>query len=306
MNSTVIPLDNNSVESPILKNHPATTSTFWRQLKNVVFFSFVTALIIYGWLTNLEDYITAEEGVGYWLGIVGGSLMLVLLLYPLRKRIKLLRRMGGLKHWFRLHMLCGIFGPILILYHSNFKLGSTNSNVALFCMLVVAGSGLIGRYFYSKIHYGLYGTKATFDSLRVDIHDSKMSLTPIIGYAPKLKDRLQGYEKKVMKKPSNIFSSLFRVVVLGIRTRWTYFMSRHILSTAMRHCAKEEGWGILERERQYRKAKKLIASHLFYVRKIAGLTFYERMFSLWHVLHIPLFIMLLISGVIHVISVHMF
>ena len=33
---------------------------------------------------------------------------------------------------------------------------------------------------------------------------------------------------------------------------------------------------------------------------------YERMFSLWHILHVPFVFMLVISGVVHVIAVHMY
>ena len=63
----------------------------------------------------------------------GGSMMLVLLVYPLRKRVRALRFMGTVAHWFRAHMILGVAGPVCILLHSNFSLGATNSNVALFC-----------------------------------------------------------------------------------------------------------------------------------------------------------------------------
>ena len=33
---------------------------------------------------------------------------------------------------------------------------------------------------------------------------------------------------------------------------------------------------------------------------------YERLFSLWHVLHLPLFFMLLIAGIVHVVAVHVY
>ena len=45
-----------------------------------------TMVIIYmGWEYSAERPLTAEYGLGYWLGIIGGSMMLLLLLYPLRK-----------------------------------------------------------------------------------------------------------------------------------------------------------------------------------------------------------------------------
>jgi hypothetical protein len=35
-------------------------------------------------------------------------------------------------------------------------------------------------------------------------------------------------------------------------------------------------------------------------------TFYERMFSLWHFLHLPLFFILVLAAVAHVIAVHLY
>ena len=101
----------------------------------------VAAALLLGWHNSEEGHLTPETGVGYWLGIAGASAMLLLLLYPLRKRMKSLRGLGSVGGWFRLHMVLGLIGPALILFHSNFKLGSLNSNVALFSMLTVAASG---------------------------------------------------------------------------------------------------------------------------------------------------------------------
>ena len=110
------------------------------------------------------DLITAESGVGYWFGISGATLMALLLIYPLRKRVKALAIIGGVRFWFNTHMMFGILGPALIILHSNFHLGSTNSNVALVSMLIVAGSGLIGRFIYIRIHHGLSERKTTSPS----------------------------------------------------------------------------------------------------------------------------------------------
>ena len=115
----------------------------------------------------------ARDGHGYWLGIAGASAMLLLLLYPLRKRMKSLRGLGSVGGWFRLHMVLGVIGPALILFHSNFKLGSLNSNVALFSMLTVAASGLIGRYLYGRVHLGLYGRRAEIEELLTDVDNLK-------------------------------------------------------------------------------------------------------------------------------------
>jgi len=107
-------------------------------------YALLLLFIAVGWLLRDLQLYSPAEGVGYWMGIIGGSLMLTLLLYPLRKRIKFLHKLGPTKYWFQMHMVLGLIGPLLILYHCNFQLGSFNSQVALYCMVLVAGSGIIG------------------------------------------------------------------------------------------------------------------------------------------------------------------
>src|SRR5262249_8623904 len=81
-----------------------------------------------GWSPPAARSSTPTRGFGYALGIIGGSLMLVLLLYSARKHFSWLRFLGPTPAWFRFHMVLGIFGPLCILFHSNFKTGAANSN----------------------------------------------------------------------------------------------------------------------------------------------------------------------------------
>jgi hypothetical protein len=64
-----------------------------------------------GWRNRGDNYLTAESGLGYALGIVGGSMMFTMLLYTARKKIRFMRRLGALKHWFRAHMVFGVLPP---------------------------------------------------------------------------------------------------------------------------------------------------------------------------------------------------
>ena len=95
----------------------------------LIFGTTIAVALYVGWIDRDEGHLTPETGTGYWLGIVGASMMLLLLFYPLRKRFRILRHLGKIPDWFRLHMVLGILGPTLILFHGNFKLGSLNSNV---------------------------------------------------------------------------------------------------------------------------------------------------------------------------------
>ena len=99
------------------------------------------ALLVWGtWRISLLGLFTPGDNTGYWLGVVGSVMMLVLLSYPLRKYMRFARNWGNIKGWFWLHIILGVFGPLLILLHSNFQTGSLNAAVALYSMLLVAGS----------------------------------------------------------------------------------------------------------------------------------------------------------------------
>ena len=58
-------------------------------------------------------------GLAY--GIVGAVMMVVMLLYSVRKRFVALRRLGPVSDWLDFHILFGICGPLFILLHSSFS-----------------------------------------------------------------------------------------------------------------------------------------------------------------------------------------
>jgi hypothetical protein len=252
----------------------------------------VMVLIYAGWQRRMDWPLSAESGLGYALGIVGGSLMLLLLLYPVRKRGRLLRNFGPTKYWFKAHMLFGVLGPLCILFHSGFKLGSLNSNVALLCMLLVASSGLVGRYFYTRIHHGLYGRKATLQELQQHSALLKQSLSEQLQQTPVLLDRVTAFEAGVASQPRNLLASFVTLLSLGVRTWFVYLTVA--LTPITRHAPYK------------RQLVRHIGAHLASIRKVAEFHFYERLFAIWHVLHLPLFLILIASGVIHVIVVHMY
>ena len=61
-----------------------------------------------------------------------------------------------------------------------------------------------------------------------------------------------------------------------------------------------------ESKRLCRTADDYIDKRLAATRRVAEFEWYERLFSLWHALHIPLIFMLIIAAVIHVIAVNVY
>ena len=61
-----------------------------------------------------------------------------------------------------------------------------------------------------------------------------------------------------------------------------------------------------EQRRLRASAGAYIDRRLTATRRLAEFEGYERLFSLWHALHIPLIFMLIIAAVIHVIAVNVY
>lgn len=266
----------------------------------------VATLLYLGWRHRDQQPFTAEFGVGYWLGIVGGTMMLLLLLYPLRKKARFMRHLGPVPWWFRMHMTFGVLGPVCILFHCGFQFGSLNSNVALVCMLIVATSGLVGRYFYIKIHHGLYGSRTSLGELRQDAELLKGTLAEKVQFAPALLQRLDRFEQHALHPVPGVLNSALRYLWLGLHTWHSYFGLRRQLRQALAGTAAAQHWAPSERRRLQANLNAHLAAHLESVRKVAEFAFYERLFSLWHLFHFPLFLMLVISGLVHVAAVHLY
>lgn len=260
------------------------------------FTGFIIAVLItlaLGWRLRHYELITAERGTGYALGIVGGCAFLLLLVYPLRKRVKALRQLGTVRAWFRLHMILGILAPLIILFHANFRPGSLNSTVALVCMLVVASSGLIGRYAYAKIHIGLYGTKTDVERLRQSIEIMQKELAASSGYSRDAREQIEETCEAVDTEPHSLWQGI------GRRRRINR-LTREIRRSAGSPW-RRGGPGTTDRHR-----RTLLRDFATAAERCGDFFVYQRVFSWWHFAHLPLFFMLVLAAIIHVIAVHMY
>lgn len=271
-----------------------------------VFGSAVIFALFAGYRLRDLELTTAEHGVGYLLGIIGATMMLLLMLYPMRKRIRGLAFLGSNRFWFRLHMVLGVLGPVFILYHANFRLGSTNSNVALFCMLVVAGSGLVGRFMYAKIHHGLYGRKASLAELRDTLSHTQDEIKTLFAISPGVRDQLLSFSERALKPPRGLFQGLVRVVTAQLDAVCTRRRVRNIARRDIATLSESAEWNPTETGRLRRHVDATARAFIRDARAVSEFALYERLFSLWHILHLPLFFMLVIAAIVHVIAVHLY
>jgi hypothetical protein len=271
-----------------------------------VFTAAVIAALWIGWVDSDDNGLTPVSGIGYWLGIVGSSLMLLLLLYPLRKRMRSLRGIGSVTSWFHAHMILGVVGPVVIMWHANFKLGSINCSVALITMLVVAISGVIGRYLHRKINMGLYGRKAEAQEVVADADELLGFLGSDTENADVMVVQLNAFAQLGTRTPNGILAGLVLLPYINWRGA---IIRKRLIDYARQVIAIEgrrRGRSQQVRRQQLAGVTDFVTQHVAAVRRAAAFALYERLFGLWHIFHLPLFVLLVIVAIIHVYASHFF
>lgn len=268
----------------------------------------VVLLLVAGFNISHGHPFKPGDAIGYNLGLVGGLMMLTLLLYPIRKRVGFMKNWIILPTWFKWHMVFGILGPAFILLHSTFYIGSINAGVAMVCMLLVSGSGTFGRFFYTKIHYGLYGRQATQKQLQEDL-DGSGDVKSVLSFVPGIQQKLIEFRDYAINSSRVENVRMLNILTLGIRAK---LLSRKLvreLEEAMYADVNQKQWNEAQMHRLdelFHQNVNFIQSYILAVRDLAQFGTYEKLFSLWHVFHVPFVYMLVFSAIWHVIAVHMY
>lgn len=249
-----------------------------------------------GWNAAVGAF-SPRSGFGYALGVAGGTAMAMLLLYPLRKRLRLLRSWVPLKHWLAMHVVFGIAGPLLVVFHSTFRLRSLNATVAMACMVLVAASGLVGRFIYRRIHRGMDGAGATLDEAQAVFAAELARLESAVGPVPEIGRELDRFAALGALPGRGRGARALHFLTLGLRRARAHRRIGMALAR-VRSRGRPLSGGELESV-AHASRKSLIA-----VQRVAQYVAYERLFSLWRILHVPLVYMLVISAVVHVVAVH--
>ena len=168
-------------------------------------------------------------------------------------------------------------------------------------MLIVAGSGLFGRYFYGRIHHELNGREATLDDLKE--FSSRMQLTSSVSFLPALARHIDEEQSVIERRLQRFRCCCDRCRAhswaIGARRRLRREVREAIATGAdRRHDPSRESLRLT--------AYRYIDDRIGATRRVLEFRAFQKFFSLWHALHLPLFVMLIIAGTVHVVAVHIY
>ena len=245
----------------------------------------------------LED-IRFGSGLRFWLGVTGASMLGLLLLYPLRKAIAG-RRLGSIGAWFHLHILLGLAGPVVILYHCNFGLGALNANVALWSLLVIAASGIVGQFVYMRVNAGFYGERQTARERLDNIIAQMRALDGVHMARTGFCEQLELFDQRLLAPRGGVIATAGARVKIEMARRQAFREAAWIL----RECGIEGRWSQQEFQSRRRSLFGALGGYFASVRAASRRSILEQLWARWRLFHLPLFLVMVVAVILHVIAV---
>lgn len=225
--------------------------------------------------------------VSHGLGVLGSLMMILLLLYSLRKRTRIFNGWGLLSHWLNIHIFFGIVGPLLVILHTTFKLNGLVS-VSFWSMVAVALSGVFGRFIYIQIPRNIAGIELNKD----DAKRMSDSLKNNIIQKYQLNEReFVALEKfiGVYFTTDSFFKSLMSLIFVDV---YLFFKKRFIYRRIrIRFNIPRD---------QIKTLVNLTVQQAKLERRIQFWNQIQQIFHYWHVIHKPFAVVMYLIMIVHV------
>jgi hypothetical protein len=226
--------------------------------------------------------------LGHGLGIIG-SLMMILgvIIYMVRKRIRKFINYGYLKHWLEFHIFLCTVGPVLVLYHTAFKFGGIVS-VSFWSMVAVVLSGVAGRFIYVQIPRTIQGKELSVKELN-DLNDD---------LTHRLKKDFAINGNITAKLEKHALTDKYKQVGFGtsfVMMAQDYIGTHTVLRQIKRELKNQNVSG--ERGKEILRISK---TKLDLSRKIGMLRTTQKLFRYWHIVHLPFAITMFVIMFIHI------
>lgn len=283
---------------------------FWLGTGYLVASLIILALLVYGfdyyWLSQAERalspkhaYLKPSGTIGLRLGMFGVALFLLIYLYAVRKHWKWLARQGNSRNWLNFHILLGITAPLIITFHSSFKVHGI-AGIAYWIMIAVALSGFAGRYIYSLIPRNLGAAEISRQELWTSIDQLTQKLEAQQVLSPADVAPLLKLPSAADVQSMSAIGVLWLALGSDLARPWQTWKLRR---KAIRSFGGNAVFFGMARSHhpQVESAIVCLNQHVSLTRKILFLSKTQELFQLWHVIHRPFSYSFAILASIHIV-----
>ncbi|MGH7682037.1 MAG: hypothetical protein ACRENN_08630 [Candidatus Eiseniibacteriota bacterium] len=236
----------------------------------------------------LHGQLRPSGEIGLLYGYLGTAVLLLLLLYSIRKRVRVLHGLGKLGRWLNVHIFFGIAGPLMITLHAGFHVTGAIA-VGYWAMMCVMLSGFVGYYLLRQVGGALSETEDSARILTEELEALDRELTDRFQFTPSDLQALRFRSGIDQAAEWNAVASLF------------YLLGHDILGAldSLGLMPKSDAEKRL-RPFDRRVLRALTRRHLAVERRRAFLRQTSALFHYWHTIHKPFTFVLFIMMGIHI------
>lgn len=240
----------------------------------------------------LHDEFGPTGRLGHLYGIAGTAMMAIGVTgYSLRRRLGVLSGVGRLSTWLQVHIFLCTLGPYLVVLHTTLKLGGIVS-IAFWSMAIVVISGIFGRYVYAQLPHGVEGNIRDLSELGRESRQLEEALRD--HRAMQGSDIARLLAVPTTPEPRGLMHALLlsfsgSAADAAHRKRTRRQLDEIDVPRPIQH----EILNLVRRRRRLIRSGTLARS-------------FRRMFSYWHLLHLPLAILLLMVTILHIGVAYLF
>jgi hypothetical protein len=170
----------------------------------------------------------------------------------------------------------------------------------------VAGSGFVGRYIYIALHHHHTDQRIGFAELQREAGFQGAEVRSHLAYAPDVEALLHQFEARAQANRHRPWRDLADFALIGSHAWLVERRATAQLITAIRKQAALEGWDRARCMRRLTNGEQLIQVYLDRIVRLSRFRTWVRLFSLWHIAHVPLVYALVATAIAHVVAVHMY
>jgi hypothetical protein len=286
----------------------------WHQVRLLTtaaaLFSLIAVMSIYGlsyYRLAIADRIFDEKhselkpsgSIGLRLGMAGLFLFCCLYLYPVRKRSKLLQRIGKTKNWLDFHILFGISAPLLVTLHSSFKVQGL-AGVAYWLMMAVMLSGFVGRYFYGQIPRRLNATELSLKELQQLSATAAKELGEQHVFSAVELTTLMRFPTPREVEEMSLVRAVRLMVWMDLQRPFRVAALRRLWMDSWIDYCRTLGGLLPSPHPELEQGIALVRRHSWLLAKMTFLSRTSRVFLLWHVIHRPFSYSFAVLVIVHI------
>ncbi|MCC7261597.1 MAG: hypothetical protein IT369_03650 [Candidatus Latescibacteria bacterium] len=236
----------------------------------------------------LHPVLDPTGSLGHPLGMLGTAMLLGILVYSLRKNLRFLQRVGTLRQWLSVHIFFGLMGPLLVTFHTGFKVEGLVA-IAYWSMMVAMLSGIFGRYIYIQIPRTATGDRASLDSLQEEQVQLEAQLRQQLGGEPRLYDQIQALLLTGRERELQGWGALAQVARQDLSRP---FIRRRLVGMLKGHSHLHPD--------AIRQVVHLAQRKAILARRLATIEAMDKAFHYWHVFHRPFAWIMLVIAAVHI------